>query len=178
MPRQLQPEEKAFDTWLASQSKAVQRRYRKAGIKPYSEMPCPDNVFPVKETHPAFGFTRDEPEPEVAESTRFISEHQLRPRLYRVLEIVAKYADKRTQRYLLFVRTLLGENTGVTVGNMAREFKVTRQCMNHRARMILAALDKLAADPGQDIALPEPPQSSPPSHYRPRTTRDTYDDEL
>ena len=72
-----------------------------------------------------------------------------------------------------------GEQTGVTVGNMAKQFGVTRQCMNHRARCILAALNELGGDPGQ-ASSPSSGQTTPatPSWYRARQTRDSHDDSI
>ena len=179
MPRHdLTKDERAFDAWFAKQPASVQRRYRKNGIKPYSEQPVPDNVFAVKETHPAFGSYSDDDD-EITITQRFISEGELRPRLCKVFDILARYADPKTTRYLLFVRTLLGEQTGVTVGNMAKQFGVTRQCMNHRARCILAALNELGGDPGQ-ASSPSAGQTQPatPSWYRARQTRDSHDDSI
>jgi hypothetical protein len=179
MPRQdLTKDERAFDAWFAKQPAAVQRRYRKAGVKPYGEMPVPDNVFAVKETHPAFGSYFDD-DAEVTITQRFIAEGELRPRLCKVFDVLSRYADERTASYLLFVRTLLGEQTGVTVGNMAKQFGVTRQCMNHRARTILAALDELSGDPGKNQLPPKPGNvgmPATPSWYRARATRDEHDD--
>lgn len=179
MPRtDLSPDELAFDAWLSSQPRRVRQRYAKAGIRLYRDQPKPDNVFPVKETHPVFGSEPNDPEPLEESATRFISEHELRPRICSIFEVVAKYADKRTAQYLLFVRSLLGEQTGVTPGSMAKAFGVTPQCMNYRARQILAALNALSK-PDANLPPPLPSQApSTPAWYKPRATRDTHDDEL
>ena len=179
MPRKdLSKDERAFDTWFAKQSKELQAAYRKAGVKPYGEMPVPDNVFAVKETHPAFGSYTDA-DGEVTITQRFVAEGELRLRLAKVFDVLAMYADDNCARYLLFVRTLLGEQTGVTVGNMAKQFGVTRQCMNKRARDILAALNDIQGEPDP---LPAKPGSRGmpkiPSWYRTPKTRDDHDEQL
>ena len=179
MPRKdLTKDERAFDAWFAKQSKELQAAYRKAGVKPYGEMPVPDNVFAVKETHPAFGSYTDG-DGEVTITQRFVAEGELRLRLSKVFDILAMYADDSSARYLLFVRTLLGEKTGVTVGKMAQDFGVTRQCMNKRARDILAALNGIHEEPD-----PLPAKSGAkgmpktPSWYRQPKARDDHDDQL
>lgn len=180
MPRRdLSKGERTYDAWFRAQSPRRRAELRKAGLAPHCEEPMPDNVFPVIDEHPAFGVQQpDEPEAEVTLTQSFVSQDELRFRLRLLFDVLGRYADERTADYLAFIRSLLGEPTEMRVSTMAKRFGVTQQCMMWRARQIRAALGDLVVEASRRQSAKPAPRKHPQAGYKPRTVRDTHDDEL
>ena len=171
----------AYDEWFHSlKSKARKDKLRKAGLGPHDEIPGGDIVYPVIEEHPAFN-SACIVDDERTETERFISDTELRPRLANLFKVLGKYADHRMRGHLLFIRKLLGD-PDASMQEAARLLGLTPQAMNNRARQLRKALGDLASDPGsasaQRVVLTRTVPVTDPSIYRPRTVRDTTDDEM
>ena len=135
-------EERQFDDWFYSLSRAEQQRWRDKGIIPYREMKSNDHVFSIIPNHPAW--TDNGERQDAVQVDRFISEDELRSRLVNLFRILDRFADGRMRLHLLFIRTMLGEQTGTNVTRLCRDFGMTKQAAAYRARMLRKALGSLA----------------------------------
>ena len=61
--------------------------------------------------------------------------------LFRILD---RFADGRMRLHLLFIRTMLGEDTGTNVTRLCKQYGMTKQAAAYRARMMRRALGSLA----------------------------------
>lgn len=137
-------EERDFDDWFYSLPANEQERWRSKGILPYREMPTSGNVFPIIPNHKAWD-TQPVAPVERVESTRFIDEDELRGRLVELFKILDRFSDGRMSLHLLFIRTVLGEQTGVNLVQLAKRYKLTKQAVFWRARQIRSCLGSLAS---------------------------------
>jgi hypothetical protein len=137
-------EEREFDEWFLSLPQVDQKRWRHKGIIPYCDMPTTANVFPIITNHKAWEGQSTE-STERVESTRFIDEDELRGRLVELFRILDRFADGRMSLHLLFIRTVLGEDTGVNLVQIAKRYKLTKQAVFWRARQIRSCLGTLAS---------------------------------
>jgi hypothetical protein len=136
-------EERDFDLWFYKLTKHEQDRWRAKGILPYAEQPVAGNVFPIIPNHPLWP-TVDQAPDEQTEECSFISEHELRGRLVELFRILDRFADGTMHLHLVFIRTLLGENTGVNLAQLSRQFGLTKQAVFWRVRQIRQAMGTLA----------------------------------
>jgi len=136
--------EKYFDKWFYAQSKREQERLREAGCRPHIEETSPDTVYPVIEDHKMWSSGRVDDTR--VESTRFISEEDLKVRLNKLFIILERYTDGFTALNMIFIRTVLGCDTGTNLAKLAKEFGITKQAICWRARNINRALSAVADD--------------------------------
>lgn len=144
-------EERDFDRWFLAMPDADQQRWRAKGIIPYREMPTSGNVFPVIPNHPAWSSDDATKSPmqlpmpgEGSESISFISESELRTRLVNVFQLLNRFADGRMHLHLIFLRTMLGDDTKTNLAQLCKRFGITKQAMFWRARQLRAALGSVA----------------------------------
>jgi hypothetical protein len=96
-----------------------------------------------------------------------------------VFEALEKFADKNMKKHLRFLRSMLGSGSTEPLSHLAKDFGITKQAMTWRARQLRAALGRVAYPIGvtqhvtQEVVTP-----TDHSLYKPRTTRDTYDDDF
>jgi hypothetical protein len=135
-------EERDFDDWFYAQPKASQDKFRANGVLPYCEQRSDDQVFEIKPNHPAWA-TQPEEGGRV-ETERFICESELRHRMGELFRILDRFADGRMRLHLLFIRTMLGEDTGTNVTRLCKQYGMTKQAAAYRARMMRRALGSLA----------------------------------
>ena len=180
MPRQhLSEGERKYDKWFSSLPAKRRREMRKLGLGPHREMPVEDSVFPVIDEHPAWTTGRDEDDEPVTVSERFISEDEVRLRLRKVFDVLARYADPQSAAYLAFIRKLLGASEGPSIAAMGKVFGITQQACMWRARQIKAALGSIAQPAAKQEQGATPTQVHPDrSWYRPRARRDDHDEQL
>jgi hypothetical protein len=139
-------EERTFDEWFYSLAAKEQDRWRAKGILPYAEQPVAGNVFPVIPNHPAWESMAaqvDTFDPNT-EEVSFISDRELRLRMLKMFQILSRFADGQMLLHLIFIRTLLGEDTGTNLAQLCKRFGITKQAMFWRARQIRAALGDVA----------------------------------
>lgn len=179
MPRQdLSKGERVYDKWFHSLPAKRKRELRKQGLGPHGEKPVEDTVFPVIDEHPAWSSGKEVEEP-VSVTERFISEDEVRLRLRKVFDVIARYADPKSAAYFAFIRKLLGASEGPSIAAMGKVFGITQQACMWRARQIKAALGSIADAPATPPAHAQLRQVPPDtSWYKPRTTRDPSDDLL
>lgn len=139
-------EERAFDAWFYALTSQEQERWRGKGVLPYAEQPVAGNVFPVIPNHPTWenlanqleGFDPNK------EEVSFISDRELRVRLLKLFQVLSRFADSRMLLHLIFIRTMLGEDTGTNLAQLCKRFGITKQAMFWRARQIRSALEGIA----------------------------------
>jgi hypothetical protein len=150
-------EEREFDEWFYSLPSREQDRWRSKDILPYAEQPVAGNVFPVITNHEAWIDDERVTETTRTESTRYIDEEVMRERLIQVFRILDRFADGRMSLHMLFIRTMLGEDTGVNLVQLAKRYRMTKQAMFYRARQLRRALGELAVgktSPSRTVAGP------------------------
>jgi len=136
--------EKVYDKWFYSLPRDQQQRLREGGCRPHAEETSPDTVYPVIEDHTMW--SSDKVETERVESTRFISEDDLKVRLNKLFIILERYSDGFTALNMVFIRTVLGCDTGTNLAKLAKEFGITKQAICWRARNINRALSAVSDD--------------------------------
>lgn len=144
-------EHKDFDEWFFSLPREEQDRWRKKGVLPYAEVAVVGNVFPVIPDHPAWNDSAVNvisntalPGEDQEESVSYISDRELRLRLINLFQILDRFADGRMHLHLIFIRTMLGEDTGTNLAQLCRRFRITKQAMFWRARQMRQALGSIA----------------------------------
>jgi hypothetical protein len=137
-------EEKDFDDWFYKLPAKDQQRWRDKGVLPYAEQPVPGNVFPIIANHPLWPTTGKEESVQMEECS-FMSEHELRGRLVELFRILDRFADGTMHLHLVFIRTLLGENTGCNLAQLSKRFGLTKQAVFWRVRQIRKAMGTLAS---------------------------------
>jgi hypothetical protein len=169
-------EKHKFDRWFRALPFAQQAKLRKQGVIPYDEMPTEDNVFPVIEDHKVWTV---QPEETRNETTAYMSEDEVRDRLGKVFEALEKFADKNMKKHLRFLRSMLGSGSTEPLSHLAKDFGITKQAMTWRARQLRAALGRVAYPIGvTQHVTPAVVAVLDETKYKPRTTRDTYDDDF
>jgi transposase-like protein len=139
-------EERDFDVWFYKLTKPEQDRWRGKGVLPYAEQRVPGNVFPFIANHPTWDDLSYQAEPfdPNSEQVSYISDRELRLRMLKLFQILSRFADQRMLLHLLFIRTMLGEDTGTNLAQLCKRFGITKQAMFWRARQIRSALEGIA----------------------------------
>jgi hypothetical protein len=146
----LSKEEKEFDKWFDTLPLTKRTRLRKEGVVPYREVASTPNVFPIIESHPMWSDASQDKTR--IESTRYIGEEELRERLVALFDILERFADGRMKLHLVFIKTMLGCDTGTTIAKLSKKYKITKQAMNWRARQLRSALGNLSKAPNTPIS--------------------------
>lgn len=170
-----------FDRWFKSLPFRKQADLRRQGVIPYDEMPTDDNVFPVVEDHKTWTYVP--PDDDRSESTSFISEDEVRDRIAALLNVLESFADRKMKLHLRFVRNAVTSGACDSYTELAKEFGITKQAMTWRSRQIRAALGRIASRSASSGSASHRDHNQDEAHarrigYKPRTTRDSFDDDL